>query len=94
MNNCEAKTARQQSFLENEFESLKSAALRVTRLADDISDKLRPSPPTTNRATEVTPGTVGDSLREIRTIIEETGEQLEGIAHLLEAQLGSLKLEY
>jgi len=86
--------ARQQSFLENEIESLKSAALRANYLVDDIYGKLRPSPPTNRADEKVIPGTVGDSLREIRTIIEETVEQLEGITKLLEAQLGSLKLEY
>jgi len=92
---CNAKAAKPQSVLEDVIESLKSEVLAVNRLADRIFDMLRdPSPACENGCAKSSPNTVADSLRDIRTITEGTKEQLEGIARILEEQLGCLKLEH
>jgi len=90
-----AKAAKQASILENEIGQLKNELIKINRLTNGIIKMIGPSlicnPSSEGEKNSV--DTVAESLREIRSIAEESRGQLENIGKCLEEHLGSLKLE-
>lgn len=95
MSNEAIACKKEQSILENQIELLEKEVNNIYGLSNIIYDILGPSRPKNPKA-ECAPcvNTVANSMGEIRTIAIEARENFEGIAKLLEEQLGSLKLEY
>lgn len=95
-NYSQAKAAKQASILENEISQLKNELTKINRLTNCITEMIGPSPVCNPSCEgEKNPvNTVANSLKEIRSIAEESRAQLEGIGKCLEEHLGSLKLEY
>jgi len=90
-----AKSAKQTSVIENEIDSLRSEVIRIRNLSDSISCLLRsPQPSCEGTCDKPQTKTIANELNSILAVAEETRNQLESIAKLIEEQFGSLKLEY
>lgn len=85
---------RPESVLETELELLRSEVVRINRLATSVYEMVASPKPCPTSCDKGAISTVSESLRDIRSIAEESREELEAIGKLLESQLGNLKLEY
>lgn len=92
---CEKKSvSRESSILEDELNQLRSEVYKINELSTIIYHKLGSPKPCASNCDKESVGTVSGYLREIRAVAEEARQEFEGIAKLLESQLGDLRLEY
>lgn len=85
---------RKSSILEDELNQLRMEVYKINELSTVIYEKLGSPKPCATDCDKESVSTISGCLREIRSVAEEARGEFEGIAKLLEEQLGDLKLEY